>query len=61
MTTAAESFSTGIEKANIHLNEIKEALLKFENNFKSDEKNWGYVGSLNHTNELLEEIVNFLK
>lgn len=61
MKMAKENFGMEMEKALLHLEEIKNAINKLESNFKSDENNWGYVGSITHINELLGEIINFSK
>lgn len=46
------------KKVDSLLEEINEKLNKFDNDF--DNKNWGFLGSLNHVEEMLRDINEFL-
>jgi len=55
-----KSFNDGFEKANLKLEQIKNALEDFKAKFEQDPRNWGYAGSMEFINKQLDEILEHL-
>ena len=59
--TAQESFEAARLITDTKLEKLKEAIEKLTNDFNdTNKKDWGYSGSLNHVNEDLQYIIDFL-
>lgn len=40
---------------------LQEKLIKHKTNFENNPSNWGYIGDLSYINEMIDEVVSFLK
>ena len=59
-STAREAYAIRDKEVKMLLRELTAKLKKHRNNFKSNNRNWGYVGDLVRIGRELQELVTFL-
>jgi hypothetical protein len=55
-----EKFDLEMNQALDNLDKIQKALTAHKEEYLNNAGNWGYVGSLEHVNELLNDILEFI-
>ena len=55
-----EKFDFRYDLAKVQLEQIQRKLDQFKIDYNNDSANWGYVGSLSHVNERLDDLLEFL-
>lgn len=55
-----EKFDFRYDLAKVQLEQIQRKLDQFKIDYNDDSTNWGYVGSLGHVNEKLDDLLEFL-
>lgn len=53
-------FEEEFDKVLDNIENIREYLSEIRKDYEKEPGNWGFVGSLGHVNELLEQVVEFL-
>ena len=58
--TAAQAYDETSAAITAALNHLANGLAKHKKEAHADPKNWGYVGDLNHVNDLLQRAARFI-